>query len=305
VTITADALMGATPGSLITGDGQVEWNGMLFGDGVLTYISGDSGEGIAGWEDLPGQDSGDVAKTADHGYWPGDSYASERVVTWVGHWRPPAAGSDDGSALRALRSATTINGTPQPLIVRLLGETLMAYGKVTSRVLPSDGPYGVRAGKLSIEWTCADPRRYSMNVESAAIAIPVDTPSGLTYPLVYPLNYGTAYAPPTATVTNAMDANAPVKMTWTGPMTNPIMVNLTTGAWLGFAVDLALGDTFAIDTSAQTVTLNGVDRRFTRMPGSTPLAAFTLAEGDNDIEMRASAWSPGNEALITFRSTTF
>lgn len=289
-------------GDLITGNGQVEYNGMVFGDNVVTYLGED---GITGWEDQPPADSGNIANATTHGSTPGELLLQERVITWSGDWRPPRG--DDGSALRALRAATGIvKGTTElPLVIRLLGETLLAFGRITNKALPSTRAYSVGAGILLLQWTCSDVRRYSLDEHDEQILLPTPTPVGLVYSLVYPLDYGTPVAPPTGSVTNSLDQDTPCRLVFSGAaMSGPGLRNGSTGQMLGFDIDLVATDVLEVDTRVGTVLLNGVDRLYTRTTGSTPVQSFLLAAGENDLQLSADSWDTGAQVEIFWRDAT-
>jgi hypothetical protein len=288
-------------GDLIVADGQVQWGGFLLGDNDLTWT-----DGITGWDDLPGVDSGNVARPGQPGSWPGQKLPQERIVTWSGVWTPDPA-TDTGTDLVALRQATTIlDGTDeQPLVVRTLGETMVAYGAVTNRALPNDALYSYRGGTLALQWTCADPRRYSIAENVASLSLTVAVGGGLTYPLVYPLDYGPApVSTSSTTATNAGDAASWPLIAFMGPIVRPSMYNAATGALLEYALTLTSTDVLVIDCRAGTVLLNGVDRAYTRTEACTPVASFLLVKGDNPLTLRAQSWGAGNSASVTWRSAT-
>lgn len=293
-----------TYGDLITANGQLQWAGMVFGDGALTYLTDD---GITGWEDHPGIDSGNVARTAEHGSEPGSKLLQERIVTWSGAWRPPRVG-DDGSALRALRAATTIpdDETEDPLVIRLLGETLLAWGSIVGRALPSDQTYSVRAGKLLLQWSCSDPRRYSLTEHTVHLALPPPTTIGLAYSLVYPLDYGTAPPPSTGVATNVMEASTPPRLVFSGGAMSGIKVaNTSTGETLAFDITMVSTDVLEVDTRAGTVLLNGVDRLTTRSNLSSPVRGFLFARGVNNLALTAQSWGSGAGVDVFWRDATF
>lgn len=294
---------GETVGGLITGDGQVQWGGMVFGDGVATFI--DDEDGLVGWEDLPGIDSGNVARTAQHGSWPGSQYAQERVVTWSGSLAPR---SDMQSQVKALRAATSIrsDAQEQPLVVRTLGETLVAWGQVTARALPTDRRYARGDARLVMQWTCSDPRRYSLTENHARAELSGVGVSGLVYPLVYPLSYG---PDPTnassVNCVNTLDADTPPGLTAWGPLEGPLITNTRTRVQLEFDIVLAAGEHLDIDCRTGEVLLNGVaDRLYTRTAASVPPDLFTLTEGANPITLRALTWGAGNALDIWWRDAT-
>lgn len=294
---------GETVGELINGDGQVQWGGMVLGDGVATFM--DDEDGLVGWEDLPSIRSGNVARPAQHGSWPGRQFASDRVVTWSGSLAPR---SDMQSHVIAMRAATSItsDGQEQPLVVRTLGETLVAWGQVTNRSLPVNRRYARGDARLVVQWTCTDPRRYSLTEENEAAELPVgDSTGGLVYPLVYPLDYGPEISSSSLTAVNQLDTDTPPRLMWTGPLERPGAVNTRLGRLIEFDLILADTDTLIVDCRDGTVLLNAVaDRLYTRTSASVPLELFVLAKGENEIALRAQSWGAGNRLDCWWRHAT-
>ncbi len=292
-----------TTGDLIVGDGQVQWGNLLLG--ADPYFT----EEIAGWEDLPGIDSGNVARPATHGSWPGRFLGQERVVTWTG-WNVPIDRRESLQAsVRWVRSNTTITNDPTeyPLVVRTLGETLMCWGKVSNRAVATDIAYGAGGARTAIQWTCSDPRRYELDEQLVMLTLDDPPGAGLSWPLTYPLVWGPeATTTSSAVLVNSMDAPTPPTITITGPLDTPLVVNQTTGRQLEFALVLTETDVLTIDCRQGTVLLNGVsDRLYTRTARSGPVAGFELQGGDNVLALRSVAYSPGNTAVIRWRSATF
>jgi hypothetical protein len=291
------------PGALLTGASQIEWaEALLLGDGTELYVTN-----LTGWDEMPPVDSGNVARSARHGSWPGRAYAQERIVTVEFDLLPA---SYDTSALRAaVRAATTISedATEQALVVRDDdGAALLAWGQVHRRALPMGQGYRRRVEGCAIQWTCADPRRYSLTEQT----VTADAPSagtGLVFPLTFPLDFGIAATTGTATAANAGQAPAHPLITITGPAVTPRVVNMATGAVLEFDLALVAGESLVIDTNAGTVLLGGTGNRlYALTAASVPVEAFVLAPGDNPLALRAASFpAPGAQLSVTWRSATW
>jgi hypothetical protein len=289
----------SAPGDLITADGQIEWAGLVLGTGS-DYVW----DSLDGWEDLPGVDSGNVARPAAHGSWSGAKFAQERTVTFSGF----VVSADVLAQVRALRRATQVTGTSAeaPLVVRTAGETLLAYGAITGRAVPlpvtatSEVP-------VTLQWVCSDPRRYSLVEKSVSLSLSTPPVTGLVYPLVYPLDYGAEDTLPgsSATATNDLDAATPPVVVFAGPITRPRLTNATTGIVLEFDITLDAADTLTVDCAAGTVLLNrAANRLYTATPVCSPLANFVIWPGDTDLELSARDFGPGNTATVTWRDAT-
>lgn len=294
-------LLISSPGSLITGDGQLEYNEYILGDDTNTFL-----EEITGWEDLPSIDSSNTLRPASHGAWVGKKLAGQRIITWKGRFAPSA--TDWETEIIRLRAAFgLVSGTEELTIsVRTRDEILVCFGTVSARQIPMNYRYSYYGADLSIQFECSDPRRYSRGENSVFISMPALTSDGLDYPLVYPLDYGATPTPSSLIVTNAGDAPAPVELNFVGPVTNPTLINQTTGGRLGFEITLAADETLTVNTRLGTVVLNGtVDRLYTRTLTSSPILGFDLLPGQNEMQAIAEDWETGAGIEIVYRDATF
>ena len=291
------------PGALITGPSQIEWaETLLLGDGTDLFVSN-----LTGWEDLPGLDSGNVARSQQHGSWAGRQLAQERIVTVEFDILPGTY--DTFQARDLVMSATAIDpsGTERPIVVRSDsdGAPLLAYGQVVRRSIPMGRDFRRRAPGCAIQWVCSDPRRYSVN--EMELTVPAATSgSGYVFPLNYPIDYGTPTVPGVAYVVNDGNAPSPPLITLTGPVVNPRLVNQTTGVEIEFNITLGSGDHLMIDVGAGTVTLGGATRIATMTNTSSPPAAFELPPGPSSIAFRGASYpDPGAYMTVVWRSATW
>lgn len=286
-----------TAGDLITRDGQIEFGGVLLGSTTpYRWLE------LTGWEDMPPLDSGSAPRPNRHGSWPGRLYSQQRIVTYSSTVST-AIPADFGAAITALRRATPVDSgdVDLPLVVRTKwGETLLAYGRVTQRAIPNSPQAGIGRGKATIQWTCADPRRYSVALHSTPIPQPTSG-AGLTYPLTYPLDYGTGGDSGARLITNAGEVAASPVITITGPCTLPSVVAVASGYVLELDLILAAAETVVIDTGDGSVTLGGADRLYSLTGRSVPPEFFTLPPGSTEIAFRASVFGGGSSCTVTWR----
>ncbi|MFI8929087.1 phage distal tail protein [Streptomyces sp. NPDC053474] len=277
------------PGALITTDGQLQWARLLLGPGTDFWIAA---EGLTGWEELPGLESSDANRPAGHGGWPGTQWAQPRTVTAQVWLAPDPDGGPEAAlaALRALRSATAVRDDEQWLAVRIHGETLAVRARVVQRVVPTDRQFlATRLAKATLQWKAMDPRRYASVARRATVGLPRREP-GLTWPLAWPLNWGTPGAVGEVTVENTGSAPAHPLISVTGPCAVPRLALHDDGTWLEYGLTLSSGDVLEIDTADGTVLLNGTaSRRHTATVGSAPEELFTLAPGANRLSFRAES----------------
>lgn len=287
-------------GELITADGQLEYNGYLLGDNNITFL-----DAINGWDDLPPIDSGNVIKPNSHGAWSGRKLANQRIITWEGRF---AANENDWVAeLVRLRNAFSVpSGTEEyPITVRLHDETLTAFGALVARAIPGDRTYGYYGAKLTLQFECSDPRRYSVGENVWSLSLPTPVLSGLEYPLEYPLDYGIEVTSNTGTLYNYGNIVTPVIFTFTGPMTNPSLINSTAGMKLAFNINLSETDQLTVNTKNGTVLLNGsADRLYTRTTDSVPISMFGLIPGANSMLLSAATWQLPAGVTISWRNAT-
>lgn len=299
--LTLSTILLSSPGSLITGDGQLEYNDYLLGDDEVTFMTS-----LTGWEDLPSVDSANTLRPSSHGAWVGRKLLGQRILTWSGVFAAtPETWEDEIKRLRA--AFTPPSGTEElTIVVRTRGETMMVFGTVSARQIPVDYAYSYYGARLSIQFECADPRRYSLSEENYFIELPPDVEDGLDYPLVYPLDYGVEVISNSATIFNDGSAPTPLTLTFTGPVTNPTLVNQSTGDRLGFDIVLTADETLTVNTRTGTVLLNGTaDRLYTRTVDSSPILSFDLDAGENELQIIADEWDTGAGVEIVYRNATF
>ncbi|WP_249375136.1 phage distal tail protein [Streptomyces sp. I05A-00742] len=295
-----------SPGSLITRDGQIQWAGLLMGPGT-DYQIADSG--LTGWADLPGLDSGDVLRPDQHGAWPGSQWAQARTVT-APVWLLPDQPERAAEVTRAFSAATGVRAGEQWLAVRLHGETLACRARVAQRVVPQDRMYVTRgAAKATVQWICADPRRYSLHERTAVTGLP--TPDGgLSWGqdgnraagqgLTWPLDWGKPGATGLLTLLNEGDAPTGPVVEFRGQVSRPSLTRLGDGLRIEYDVTLAPSDVLTVDTFAGTVLLNGSSSRLhTATPSSAPEQLFQLPSGESTFAFRASPDAPGAGATAT------
>lgn len=287
-------------GELITGDGQLEYNGYVLGDDVTTFMTS-----LTGWEDLPPIDSSNTLRPSSYGAWSGQKLPGQRILTWTGRFAPEDSASWV-DLLETLKRAFTIPMDTEELTiaVRTRDDIKVVFGACVQRAIPMDYTYSYYGATVTIQFECSDPRKYSQDEKTVFIATPIDVADGLDYPLVYPLDYGVADLASDATVNNEGYAPTPVILEFQGPMSTPKLTNVTTGATLGFDITLTSTDVLTVNTRNGTVLLGSADRLYTRTLTSSPILSFNLLPGENEMHLSAGTWSLGSGVTITYRDAT-
>ncbi|MGW3057680.1 phage distal tail protein [Streptomyces goshikiensis] len=287
------------PGDLITRPGQVQYGSLLLGSGT-PYRWRD----VTGWEELPALDSGDVPRSDAHGSFPGVLLAQSRTVGLSGLIiRAPR---DRIGAVLGTLNAGTVPRTDEIPFVAWLDDRgpLLAFARAVRRSIPV-GP-GYQLGTIvggAVEWVATDSRRYDLAEQSVAATLPTAEP-GLSWPLAWPLGFGTPGSSGALVALNRGDAAAHPVIEFRGPVTTPALINTATGDVLEYDIPLAAGDVLTVDTLAGSVVLNGgASRLYSVSSRSVPEQTFTLAPGITPLAFRAAPESePTATVTVRFRS---
>ncbi|MEU9306960.1 hypothetical protein [Streptomyces sp. NPDC048256] len=295
----ADLATLSAAGALVTRPGHVQYGDLLLGPGTPYRW-----KTLTGWEDLPPLDSGTVARSDAHGAFPGQLLAQSRTIGVDGLMvRAPRA--QIGAVVGALSAATAPRVDEIPLVAWLDERgPLLAFARATRRAIPTT--LGYRVGTITdaaIEWVATDPRRYELTERSVSATLPMPEP-GLSWPLAWPLSFGTPGSTGALSTQNAGDAETHPVVEFRGPTTLPALTNLATGDVIEYDIPLAAGDVLTVDTLAGTVVLNGTASRLhTATSRSVPEQTFTLAPGAASLIFRAAPGSsPTATATVRYRS---
>lgn len=275
---------------MITQDGQIQWRGLLMGEGT-PFV----GVVMDGWADLPDVDNASANKPAGHGSWPGSLMTAKRTVQWDFSILPDFP-TDFPRLLRELRAATAIHQDETWMAVQLGGATRMIRGRITKRSLPADTMFTRGEPKGTLVWECTDARWYDIDQRVAVVGLP-QPDSGLDWGgdfvseegLDEPLDFGATGRSGDATVVNAGDAPLHPIVEFRGPCVRPTLVKPSTGARLEYDLTLAPDDLLVVDCASGTVVLNGTASRLHTVTGrSTPEQAFVLNDGVTVLSFRAA-----------------
>ncbi|MFE4057397.1 hypothetical protein ACFXP3_14055 [Streptomyces sp. NPDC059096] len=287
-------------GDQVTRPGHVQYGDLLLGPGTPYRW-----RSITGWEDLPGLDSGTVARSDGHGAYPGRLLAQSRTIGLDGLIeRAPRA--TIGAVVATLSAGTAPVEDERPFVAWLDERgPLLAHARATRRAVPA-GP-GYRLGTITggaLEFEATDPRRYELTERAASARLPASEP-GLTWPLSWPLVFGTPGSTGALSAFNLGNCDTHPVIEFRGPVTRPSLTNLASGDVIEYDIPLAAGDLLAVDTLAGTVTLNATASRiYTATSRSVPEQTFTLAPGTTNLIFRAAPGSadPTASATVRYRS---
>lgn len=261
-------------GDLITDVLQMEWRGTLWGWPVSSVGFTD----LSGWLDAPDLRGENAARPGRHGAYPGQKRAGERTIEVE-----LTVLAEDYTALQAIRNAANFAEDPQEeALVAWFGTDTaqLVYARLERCKVPTDRDWSLGHHRATLQWVATDPRRYSVAEHSLTLGLPSTATGGLSFPLAFPLSFGSGSGAGQLSVLNAGPAATWPILEIAGPVTGPTVINASTGQQLVFDPTFVIddGQTLVIDTDARAVTVSGVSRRNRLMIAQWfPLAAGTTA----------------------------
>lgn len=272
---------GGTPGGQVTGPGQLQYGDLLMGAGTSA-----GWRELVGWRDAPEASVSDFSRPQAHGAYPGDVLGSSLVVTFTYLLRNTDL-ADRAAALAAVERFAPMDGAERMLAVNDADDGVwFRQARVIARHVPQDKNFRNGPLECSVQFLCADPRRYALTLQGGTVGLPVSS-GGLNYPLDYPLDYGT-FTVGSILGSNAGAVDTPLVATFQGPLTNPALHGPD---WtMAFTIALGDGESLVVDTGADTALLNGsTDRMYTITDLSDPVAQCLLHPGNNDLSLTAAS----------------
>jgi hypothetical protein len=119
---------------------------------------------------------------------------------------------------------------------------------------------------------------------------------GMAIPMGIPMSMGNGGANELIVTSNGTVDGYPT-FTFTGPLTNPTLTNLTTGKVLNVNTVLVGGQSLVVDTYNRTVLLNGVTNYRQYVSGDF----WTLTPAANTIHLSAAVYNAIGNCLINYR----
>jgi hypothetical protein len=263
-------------------------------DGLATKVD----RGLSGLEapeqridayNNPGADGQTVANVLHGG----------RLITMEGRIR----GADE-TTYRANRSVfhqlvganRSALGQYSPRILKLTDATGMEYRlSVVVRSLknPDELP---TTSAWQLQLLATDFRIYGETETTTSITLPVS--GGLAFPFSLPVSFG-ASSGGAGSITNQGTVATPPTIKFYGPMENPRLTNLTTGAVMGLDISLVSGDIITVDMAKRTIIQGETTNRMSTK--TTDSKFWMLEPGVNTLSLSATSYDEGY-ATITYRS---
>lgn len=284
-------------GGLITSDFQIQLgpdsNGLLLGAGTPYDVIE-----LDGWIDLPPYSLTDVLKPNAPGAWPGPMYLQQRTITLTlqtagtaGFTGTPTT-AQYAANLAALKRITNpgLDTTAEiPMVVQLAGQQLQASVRCQQRTIPiTQGYASPGLDKQTLQLVASDPRIYLPGVQSASCGL-FAAVGGLTYPITYPIQWGTITSSGSLTIANAGDAWTPPTFTITGGGHTPTITRQDTGASLILDLNLMAADTLVIDVLNEDILLDGSSIYSALDPASDPISDFLIAPGTTTLGLSVAS----------------
>jgi len=229
------------------------FNGFVFGGANSPYQI----TMVDGLEGLPTLRVQDANRGYQDGMFSGRDFLGGRTIT-IQMQILPGNGQTAPQNFNTLQTALIpqqSGTTPLQFQLSPAGGLQFINARVRSRKTVVDPDYTYGLIRAEYTFFCPDPRYYDNTTQTATMTY--TTPTGRTYPRVYPLTYGGGSNTQSVQITNSGYINTYPVITIYGPVTNPVVGNSTTNQAISFNYTMAQSDIITIDLLNRTVLLNG------------------------------------------------
>lgn len=290
---TPHASMSAQDGTraVLNDDTDPDFVGNVNGDGGIT-----------------GLDSAEIREVADDninedGAIHGEFYQGRRPITvsaQVGGNTTPAVRNARGQRLLAAARALRVAGVShRPGVIRWAPS---GYPEMFARYRAQQPAResGQWVKEIALSLVAADPRIYAVAPQHLEMSPAGSATAGRTYDRSYDVNYDWAPQRAVALPVNSGDGDAPVVLTFYGPMDTMAAQNVTTGEEVSINGSLSSSDVLVVDTKAKTAILNGTTNAFDRVQLDRT-RWWGLAPGANDVRLLANTFSGSAKLAVDWR----
>lgn len=241
---------------------------------------------------LPGIRTTEHMRPFDHGAFLSSEYLTPRT------WSAEIAVRGD-TASEAMANSDTLNqawyfdatavasfDTATYVVVKMPGQVARRlYGRPRRNAADLSSIVNAR-GEAKLEFYAADPRWYSDTLNQATFNTAVAV-SGKGFNKSFDYGWGGSGTNGSLSAVNAGNFPTFPQITLTGPLTNIVLTNETTGKALTITYTLLAGETLVIDFNAKTILLNGTASRYYAKSG----VWWMLQPGANSVRMTVNAGS--------------
>lgn len=285
-------------GDLVTAEWQIEYNGVLLGDGTPYSLVQ-----VQGLLDVPEVRTSDRTRLRRHGLQAGDDFLGGRTITVtveVYSATASAFAADMETLLTGLSPAQSAGELP--LVFRIPGVAGGGKRRVDARLrrreVPIDLQYLYQVPLVTLEFLATSPLLEDFTEASGISTLP-SAGGGLVFPAVAPFTFGAVSTGGTITATNEGNFPASPSFRIDGPVVNPRLENLTSGKVLSMNITLAAGEYLLIDAEARTILLGGTSSRYSTLAVGSEW--WDLEPGTSSVTFRAST-STAATLTMTWRS---
>jgi hypothetical protein len=164
------------------------------------------------------------------------------------------------------------------------------------------------AQKLVVQFRAADPTFYDPTQIATTFGVGAGA-GAFSYPLSFPVSFGGSTVNQTRTITYDGTWREYPVIVIAGPITNPIISNLTTGDKLDFTgITISAGDSYTIDCryGYKTVTNAAGTNKIADLTNDSDLATFSLeaapdvAGGNNDIQVTGTSANATTQVYLRY-----
>ena len=277
-------------GELITETGQWELNGLLMGPGTDYNVMRETTPHA-----FPDVRVGDLDRAGSGGVLPGqDLLGGRRVLIQIGIRTATRAGA------RAALQTLMASWVPAPVDVPLVWRDDLGTFRFEGRPrLAEPDESKVAAGAVDVEcrFLATSPHYVSNAESSGSTGFPVGG-AGFTFPVTFPLVFGTGGTGGVVSATNAGSVPVPWQASIAGPWVNPTILHVASGRQLTINVTLVAAEVLTVDSESQSILLGGTASRFSSLV--QPAAWFDLDVGSNEVRFGGASGS--GTAELSFRS---
>lgn len=281
-------------GDLVTTDWMVEFNGDVVGDGEVASLVM-----VEGLSDLPAVRTADKELLRRHGLHPGDDFMGGKDIILT--LEIGASGTSLDTEIENL-SAAFQPGDEREMVFQIPGVAgggkSIVYARPRAMSAPQNLQWVYGLPVVTVRLAASDPRLYAFTESTETDTLPT-TEGGMEFNETPPITFGAVSTGGLFTCTNAGTFETWPVIKLTGPVTDPVVYNTTSGEHLAFDITVASGDYLLIDSGARTVLLNGTASRYSTLEVGSNW--WPLAAGDNEIRYEAATTTSSNITL-TWRS---
>lgn len=179
---TIPVTIGSAAGTQVSEPGQLQYGPMLLGAGTSA-----GWRELVGWRDTPDAQVADSQRPQAPGGYAGAVLGDSLVVTFIyllrGHPEQKQADVD------TIEEHTPMDGVDRALVVDDGSGPWLRMARVIGRHVPQDVNYRHGPVECSVQFLCADPRRYALTPSQGEATLPTSS-GGVAYAALFGTAYG-------------------------------------------------------------------------------------------------------------------